>query len=282
MNKIILVTLVLLPSLTFAQKNCEVTYISNEGFLVEVDGKKVLIDALFDRIAGDWCDSPSDSITDLMKNSKYPFDRIDIVAITHYHIDHFNKNIVVQHMLSNQNAIVICPNQVNAILATNPDYQKIETRIISITPEPLADTNIVVSNVSIKVLRLEHSHSMKENPVSGERVNMHQDVENVGYLFDINGTKIFHCGDTNPLNEKEYNTFQLNKEEIDIAFVERLFFSFYKEKDLEMINKFLNPDNIIIMHIRPENKGAYFDYVYPKDGIYVFINKLEPLNIEVN
>jgi len=281
MNKILLVTLMLLPSLIFAQKNCEVTYISNEGFLFEIDGKKVLIDALFDEIEGNWCDSPSDSITDLMKNSIHPFDSIDIVAITHNHIDHFNESIVIQHMLSNQNAIVICPNQVNAILATNPNYQKIKNRIISITPEPLADSNIVVSKVSIKVLRLEHSGSMKENPESGEMVNMHHDVENLGYLFNINGTKIFHCGDTNPLNEKEYNTFQLNKEEIDIAFVERLFFAFYKEKDLEMINKFLNPDNIIVMHIRPENKGAYFDYLNHKDGIYVFTNKMESINIEV-
>lgn len=281
MNKILLFILTLLPSLIFAQKNCEVTYISNEGFLFEIEGKKVLIDALFDEIKENWCDSPSDSIIDLMKNSKHPFDGIDIVAITHKHVDHFNEDIVVQHMLSNQYATVICPNQVNAILATNPNYHKIENRIISITPEPLADSNIVVSNVSIKVLRLEHSGSKKEDPETGELVNMHQDVENLGYLFNINGAKIFHCGDTNPLNEKEYNTFQLNKEEIDIAFVERLFFTFYREKDLEMINKFLNPDNIIVMHIRPENKGAYFDYLNHKDGIYVFTNKMESINIEV-
>jgi hypothetical protein len=91
-------------------------------------------------------------------------------------VDHFNESIVVQHMLSNQNGILICPNQVNAILAANPNYQKINNRIISITPEPMADSNIVVSNVSIRVLRLEHSGSMKENPVSGEMENMHQDV----------------------------------------------------------------------------------------------------------
>ena len=281
MNKIVFVIVLLIPTIVFSQKECKVTYISNEGFLVEIDGKKVLIDALFDEIKGDWCDSPSDSITDLMKNSKPPFDNIDIVAITHKHMDHFNEDIVVQHMLSNRNGIVICPNQVNAILAANPKYQIIKDRIISITPELLADSNIVVSDVSIKVLRLEHSGSMREDPETGEMVNRHQDVENLGYLININGAKIFHCGDTNPLNEKEYNTFQLNKEEIDIAFVERLFFAFYREKDLEMINKFLNPDNIIIMHIRPENKGAYFDYVYQKEGVYVFINKMESINIVV-
>ena len=281
MTKILLVTLMLVPSLIFAQKNCEVTYISNEGFLIEVDGKKILIDALFDRIEDDWCDSPSDSITELMRNSKPPFDNIDIVAITHMHVDHFNASIVVQHMLSNQNASVICPNQVNAILSTNPSYQKIKNRITPITPEPLADSSIVVSNVSVKVVRLEHSGSKKEDPETGEMVNMHQDVENLGYLFDINGTKIFHCGDTNPLNEEEYLTFQLNKEDIDIAFVERLFFALYREKDLEMINKFLNPDNIIVMHIRPENKGPYFDYLNHRDGIYVFTQKMESMNIGV-
>ena len=281
MNKISLVIVLLFPTIVFSQKECKVTYISNEGFLVEIGGKKVLIDALFDQINGDWCDSPSDSITDLMKNSKPPFDNIDIVAITHQHVDHFNESIVVQHMLNNHNGIVICPNQVNTILAANPNYQKIEYRIISINPEPMADSNIVVSDVSIRVLRLEHSGSMREDPETGKMINRHQDVENLGYLFSINDTKIFHCGDTNPLNEKEYNTFLLDKEEIDIAFVERLFFAFYREKDFEMIDKFFSPDNIIIMHIRPENKGAYFDYVYQKEGVYVFINKMESINIEV-
>lgn len=272
----------LLPTIVFSQKRCEVTYISNEGFLVEVNDKKVLIDGLFDNIADDWCDSPSDSIIDLMINSKPPFDGIDIVAITHNHVDHFEESIVVQHMLSNQNGIVICPHQVNAILSANPNYPKIKNRIIPITPEPLTDSIIVVSDVSVNVMRLEHSGSMRKNPESGEMENIHKDVENLGYLFNLNGAKIFHCGDTNPLNEKEYNTYQINKEEIDIAFVERLFFAFYKENDLKMIKKFLDPDNIIVMHIRPEDKGAYFDYLNHKDGVYVFMNKLQSINIEIN
>ena len=76
----------------FAQKNCEVTYISNEGFLFEIEGKKVLIDALFDEIKENWCDSPSDSIIDLMTNSKHISERfLDTVKL--FDIQNDNKGM---------------------------------------------------------------------------------------------------------------------------------------------------------------------------------------------
>ena len=64
---IILLGLMLVPSLIYSQNECKITYISNEGFLIEADGKKVLIDALFDKIEGNWCDSPSENTIELMR-----------------------------------------------------------------------------------------------------------------------------------------------------------------------------------------------------------------------
>jgi hypothetical protein len=46
-----------------SQDSCKITYISNEGFLIETQGKKVLIDGLFDHIEGNWCDSPAEQST---------------------------------------------------------------------------------------------------------------------------------------------------------------------------------------------------------------------------
>lgn len=282
MKNIFLIILMLIPSMVFSQNKCKVTYISNEGFLIELDDKKVLIDALFDKIDGEWCDSPSDSIVQLMKRSEPPFDKVDIIAISHKHVDHFNENIVIDHMLSNPKAIVICPDQVGELLSKNSKYGKINDRIISITPKSLTDTNIVISNTPIRVIRLEHSHYEMKDTVSGTMINKHQNIENLGYLFNINGIKLFHCGDTNPLNEVEYSAFSLHDEEIDIAFIERLFFGVYQEKGMEMINKFINPDYMILMHITPTNKRFFIDYFKQEKNIKIFENKMESIIININ
>jgi L-ascorbate metabolism protein UlaG (beta-lactamase superfamily) len=273
---IILLNLMLAPSLIYSQNECKITYISNEGFLIEADGKKVLIDALFDKIDGNWCDSPSENTVESMRNSTPPFDSIDLIAITHKHIDHFSESIVVNHLLSNPKGIVICPKQVGEILSKNPNYEEISDRIISLTPQMYSDTNIVISNISISVLRLEHSHYMEEDSASGSKINRHRNVENLGYLININGITIFHCGDTNPLNEKEYSTFSLNNEDIDIAFLERQFFS-VGETGRKIINNHIIPENIFVMHINPSNKSFFVNHFKSVKNIKVFEHKMESI-----
>lgn len=279
MKKSIIFIVLLFSKVLFSQSETKITYISNEGFLVEIDDKKVLIDALYNTIKDDWCDSPSDSIVDLMRKSESPFDDIDIIAITHKHIDHFDESIVIGHMVSNPKSIVICPNQVHDILLKNERYDKIENRIYSVTPEFLSDSNIVVSNIPVRILRLEHSHYKIQDSVTGKMVNKHKDIENLGFVFNINGTKIFHCGDTNPLNESEYSTFSLFKQDIDIAFVERLFFAAYQEEGFDKIYSYINSDFNVLMHIRPANKNVFMDLIDQDSNFKVFENKMESVII---
>ena len=280
MKIVIALFLILTSSVLYSQKECKITYISNEGFLIEIEGAKVIIDALFDKINGDWCDSPSEEIIETMRKSERPFDNIDIIAITHKHSDHFNESIVVNHLLSNPKGIVLCPKQVGEILINNPSYEKFKDRIISLTPKMFCDTTIMVSNIPIRILRLEHSHNMIDDSISGTKINKHQNIENVGYVFNIDGIKIFHCGDTNPLNMEEYSIFSLDKEEIDIAFLERLFYAF-GEQGNEVINKYIKPKNIIVMHINPNNMSLYADYFKEQKEIKIFNKKMESTILNV-
>jgi len=261
----------------YSQKECNVTYVSNEGFLVETAGKKVLIDALFDNIDGNWCDSPSDSILDLLNNAKAPFNDVDIIAVTHHHRDHFNEKVVVNHLLSNKKATVICPEQVDKILSENEHYENFRNRIISITPPLFCDSSILVTDIQIRILRLEHSHFMKTDTVTGEPVNKHRNVENIGFVISINGINIFHCGDTNPLNEEEYSAFALQNEELDLALVERMFFSRGQES-IDILNTYINPKQIILMHINPANKELFAGHFKDIENIKVFMNKMESKN----
>jgi len=203
---------------------------------------------------------------------------LDIIAITHKHRDHFNEDIVVNHLRNNPKGIVICPKQVGDLLYQNPYFKEFDDRIISLTPQLMCDTIVNISNVPIRILRLEHSRTMIKDSLSGSMINKHWDIENLGFIFSINGKNIFHCGDTNPLNEEEYSMFSLNKETIDIAFLERLFYA-NGEKGIQVINKYINPDYIIMMHISPANKSLFIDHFDQEKNIKIFKDKMESINI---
>ena len=267
-------SLAICSMLAIAQKDCKITYISNEGFLIETSGKKVLIDGLFDTIDGNWCDSPSKEMVQLMKTGSSPFDQLDIIAVTHQHRDHFNEKLVVNCLLNNPDCKLICPDQVNVLLQKNPLYCRLYSQIIPVTPQKYCDTTLLVSDIPVRVLRLEHSHYLLTDSISGEKVNKHQQIENLGFVMDIKGTKIYHCGDTNPLNEKEYTSFRLNKEELDIAFIERLFYS-KGPKGIEILNKYINPKHIILMHLNPANKEIFSTHLKDQKNVKIFKDRME-------
>lgn len=275
MNKILVIILTLSYATLVSQVPCDITYVANEGFIIEANNKKVVVDALFNKIDGNWCDSPSDSLVTLMRNAKPPFDNIDLIAITHRHVDHFDQGIVIDNLMNNQDTKVICPEQVRDIMSKNPKFDYVKDRIFSLTPKLLSDTSLIISDIKVRIIFLEHSHYMIFDTTTEQMVNKHNDVENLGYVFDIDGIKIFHCGDTNPLNEKEYSVFHLNKDNIDIAFVERLFLKYYTDKSLDIIQEYIDPEYTILMHINPMNKKYFYDEFENNENVIVFKNKMQ-------
>jgi L-ascorbate metabolism protein UlaG (beta-lactamase superfamily) len=75
-------------------------YVANEGFLVKASNRKILVDALFGRFESDWCDVPSGPVIEKMEKGIEPFDQIDLILISHAHVDHFNAEIVSKHLES--------------------------------------------------------------------------------------------------------------------------------------------------------------------------------------
>ena len=97
----ILIFLILTVSLYATPPNrppLTVTYVANEGFLIACDSHKILIDALFGNFKDDAYYIPSDSTAALMSEAGPPFDNIDLIAVTHAHLDHFTPEIVTAHL----------------------------------------------------------------------------------------------------------------------------------------------------------------------------------------
>ena len=238
-----------------SQEVINIKYIANEGFLIESNNKKILFDGLFGGFEATWCDVPLPETKFKLEYSEPPFDNIDIIFISHKHSDHFNADMVVNHSLSNHNCKIICPIQVQESLSNHSNYEQIKKNVIAFSPDLSKDTLFIIDDMKVKIYRLEHSPYYEKNTITGEKINRHQSIENLGFLVDIGGIRLFHCGDANPWNEKEFQNLNLEQDSIDIAFLERLFF--INNKGIEVIKNNIKPKKIVLMHIAPNNQEKY-------------------------
>jgi L-ascorbate metabolism protein UlaG (beta-lactamase superfamily) len=228
-----------------------VTYVGNEGFLIESGGKKILIDALFGGFDADWCQVPSDSFVELMSAAQPPFDKIDIIALTHAHVDHFSPEIAVAHLRHNRNGVMICTPQAAAQMDTFEGYSEIKARL-RIVPAP-GDTavNLDISGIDIIVLPTHHNVSMRTDTLTDQTYDRFADVQHLEYLINIGGWNLYHSGDSPQYDTAAAHRFGLDRQAIDIAFLQ--WWGKWNElsRRQKMARETLKPEWIIFMHLRP-------------------------------
>ncbi len=226
-----------------------VTYIANEGFLIESENKKVLIDALFGRIEMDWCVTPPREILRKMENAEEPFDDIDLILTTHWHTDHFDPVSVANHLINNPEGTFISSEQtIDRLKQITENYDVISDQIVQLTPGILSSESVAVNGIKVKVYKMHHSKYMEEDEKTGKQKNRHADVENLGFIIDFNGFKVFHPGDENA-DPDTYKKLRLDKENIDVAFLNRSFLYGLESENIELITKYIKPGLVVAMHI---------------------------------
>jgi len=89
----------------------EITYIANEGVLITSGDKQVLIDGLHREYERDYAFLPTDQ-REKIENARAPFDQIDLILVSHRHLDHFHPESVGLHLQHNANAKLVSSQQV--------------------------------------------------------------------------------------------------------------------------------------------------------------------------
>jgi L-ascorbate metabolism protein UlaG (beta-lactamase superfamily) len=232
-------------------KHMEIMYIANAGFLIKASNKKILIDALFGRFESDWCVVPTGEIIEKMETGTKPFDQIDVILISHAHIDHFNAEIAFNHLESNEAGILICPEQVRLELERDKRYEKLSARVKEITPAyEKGCQSIYTKGMEIKVWRLKHSVYYIESEETKRKYNKHENVQNLGFTIEIDHKKIFHSGDW-AYDRRGGKTNPLEDEKIDVAFLGIGAYLRLYGTDSRRNDKSKKPENIVLMHIPP-------------------------------
>lgn len=219
----------------FGQKQIDVTYIANEGFLIESSDKQIVIDGLFSEGWGNYL-VPSRSIVSDIVNLQGSFGNSHLMLITHDHGDHFNPLMVVPYLIKNSDNILIAPPKVTNAISKHTDYEKYKNQIVQLDKSNQKQNDTTIAGVRVRSFFIQHDSRPQ--------------IENVGYLIYFDGLKIFHCGDSNGSDSVEYEKLQLQDEDIDLAFLN--IYGFWNTKEgRDFTETYIKPKEIALMHIPP-------------------------------
>ncbi len=227
----------------------DVHYIANEGFLLTAGQHKVVIDGIFgdDRIS--WCHVPDAATRKQLGAAEPPFDAIDVVLVTHQHLDHFDPALTLGHLGNNADAVVIAPSQAVARLREHSSWDAaFAPRIHEIDLQLFASTTVELGGIRVTATRLRHGRYMVDDPETGKKRNRHENVENLAYHVEFGGIRILHTGDAFlDQNPELFADHGFAEGPLDI-----LFFEGWTPASLDLVREHLKPRHVVGMHLQPD------------------------------
>jgi L-ascorbate metabolism protein UlaG (beta-lactamase superfamily) len=233
----------IIPSIYSQSGRIEVTYIGNCGFLLSSNDKQILIDALFYK-GFDYYSTPADSVVLKIQKGQEPFAHANMLLITHDHPDHFDVNMVGRYLANNPENRVIAPSLVINSIRSQSIIPVSDKQLVEIDELNKQGMDTIIRGVKIKSFSLQHDNRPK--------------IQNVGYLVEIDGIKVFHSGDNTGAVEAEFDRMQLHNRNVDLALLN--FYGFRTSKEERDFTKsHINPKNIVLMHIPPKEMNVVKD-----------------------
>lgn len=253
-----------------------ITYVGNEGSLLTANNKKVLVDAYFTR-ASEWgLIAPTTATLNNIKNAEAPFDSIDLILLTHDHIDHYDPEILGSCLNNNPNAVLVTTLGVRTKLSGSlAFYDDLKDRIYAPEPAWKESMDTSINEINLKIMNIKH------HPPDV--------VTQYGFLFELGGQKILHTGSSNGAFEGEFEPFSLQTLQIDIALLHFYFLFTYnfsnhtiafKPSGVDFIKQNINPNNIVLQHLYNQNQykvalDNYIDQIEGINSIFYFEQSLE-------
>ena len=216
-------------------------YIANEGVLIRAADKQILIDSLHREYKPAYLFPPADLLKSL-ETAQKPYDKIDLLLVSHIHLDHFHAESVALHLKNNPAAVFASSEQaVGEISKSFADYEKIKPQIKPIAHEWKKAVEFAQEGIKVRFLGLRHANAQFIS------------IQNFGHLIEIGGKKLLHIGDADMTTEN-FAAFNLAKENIDVAFIPYWFL--LSENGRKLVKEQFNPKQIIAVHISPGESAA--------------------------
>jgi len=228
---------IVLPLLLVGEESARVTFLGNEGFLIEAEGRKVLVDGLVSRKMPAYV-RQTDELRAKLEGAAIPYD-VDLVLATHVHGDHFDAEAVARHLAANPEAVFVSTEQAVAELEEREDYESYRDRVRALAPDE--GVPFAVDELGLVAFNLHHGRSRRPP------------IQNNGYLFEVGGVRFLHMGDSEA-SSAELAPLQLTAREIDVALVPSWYLDAEPWKGA--VQGRVAAGTTVAMHLAPDWKSA--------------------------
>lgn len=195
-----------LLSIGLNAQQLEITYLANEGVLIQKGENKVLIDALFDGYFEDYL-HPDQALREQMLLGKGSFDNVDLVLVTHRHRDHFETQVTGNFLEAHIESRFLSNYQVVDSLKLDYDgYGSFSSRVIG-HEKSLKTIKNTFGEIKVISFFIEHAGGRRDPP-----------AENLCFIIEIDGTKVLHVGDAD-MDQERFDQLKLNSYDIDVALI---------------------------------------------------------------
>lgn len=227
----------------------EVQYIANEGVLISVDGRRVVIDGLHREYSSyPFLPEPHQG---RLEAAAAPFDGIDLILVSHIHGDHFHPESVARYMQHSSKTVLASSEQVVREMQTHvPQFESIGPRVITVTPPLTQRTSRTVGGIDVEFLGLGHG------------TRRHSEVQNLGHVFTLGGKKMLHVGDADTA-ANIFDALDLDQAGIDIAFLPLWFLT--DPAGQAVVREHIKPRQIVAIHMpaRPDSAFDGIRHLFP-------------------
>ena len=217
-------------------KSVEVRYIANEGVLISSKDKRVLIDGLHRLYKPEYAYLP-DAEREKIETAKAPFEKIDVLLVSHMHGDHFHPESIGRYLANSPSTVFASSQQVVDLLASNfADYDKVRTRVTPIAYKLKDRKAINLGGIDVEFLGVGHG------------TGRHASIENLGHVFTLGGKTFLHIGDAE-ITPEIFDSFDLETRGIDIAILPYWFLTSVGGRAI--IRDHIKPKKLIAVHVGP-------------------------------
>ena len=222
-----------------ANEKIALTYVANMGVLVASGETKVLVDALFDKPNPDYRAPEPEALEKILKGAA-PFDGVDLVLVTHDHPDHFDAGLAVRYMETFSEPVLLAPaDAVEAMRRAATDWARIGPRVKAIDLEVGEIEELRPKGIPVTACRTLHSGD-RDAPM------------NLMYLFELDGRRVWHEGDTNG-DPEVFRALGLDKIPVDLAVVHYWFP--LEPNCARFLQEVLKADHIALAHLPIKLEG---------------------------
>lgn len=214
----------------------EIQYIANEGVLISSRDKRVLIDGLHRKYDDAYAFLPDAERTKI-EGAKPPFDKIDLILVSHMHGDHFHPESVGLYLKNAPNASLVTSQQVAEQVAEKfADFASVKSRVMPVAYTLKRRQPMKVEGIGLEILGVGHG------------TGRHASIQNIGHVITIGGKKLLHVGDAE-ISDEIFDAFDLETQGIDIALLPYWFLT--SKSGQALIEKHIRPKHLVAVHVGP-------------------------------